>query len=225
MFSHILPPLIPGRLHLPLGSDIMAEGFLPDFEPEEDDQEVPKPEEQDKPKTQQYSGVHISGFRDFLLKPELNRAIQDCGFEHPSEVQHQCIPQAILGQDLLCQAKSGMGKTAVFVLATLQQLEESEESAVQCLALCHTRELAFQISNEYNRFSKHLPHAKCAVFYGGVVITKDKEVLNPKSDKFPNIVVGTPGRILALGNSGSLKLTKLKYFILVSPISCIRSAS
>ena len=47
----------------------------------------------------------------------------DCGFEHPSEVQHECIPQAILSMDVLCQAKSGMGKTAVFVLATLQQLE------------------------------------------------------------------------------------------------------
>eukprot|EP00657_Telonema_sp_P-1_P012430 TRINITY_DN89_c0_g1_i1.p1 TRINITY_DN89_c0_g1~~TRINITY_DN89_c0_g1_i1.p1 ORF type:complete len:102 (+),score=66.98 TRINITY_DN89_c0_g1_i1:89-394(+) len=48
------------------------------------------------------------------------RQIQDCGFEHPSEVQSECIPQAILGMDVLCQAKSGMGKTAVFVLTTLQ---------------------------------------------------------------------------------------------------------
>lgn len=117
-----------------------------------------------------YVSIHSSGFRDFLLKPELLRAIVDCGFEHPSEgeligpgkwcfrklasgggggaeckglwegvpaavakitdfvsilhaVQHECIPQAILGMDVLCQAKSGMGKTAVFVLATLQQLE------------------------------------------------------------------------------------------------------
>lgn len=70
-----------------------------------------------------YVSIHSSGFRDFLLKPELLRAIVDCGFEHPSEVQHECIPQAILSMDVLCQAKSGMGKTAVFVLATLQQLE------------------------------------------------------------------------------------------------------
>ena len=58
-----------------------------------------------------------------MLKPELLRAVTDCGFEHPSEVQHQVIPQALLSMDVLCQAKSGMGKTAVFVLATLQQLE------------------------------------------------------------------------------------------------------
>jgi len=67
--------------------------------------------------TRDYSAIHTSGFREFLLKPELLRAIVDCGFEHPSEVQHECIPQAILGTDVLCQAKSGMGKTAVFVLA------------------------------------------------------------------------------------------------------------
>lgn len=190
-------------------------GFLPDFEPEDDDQyQAPKAEEKEKPKSQQYSGVHISGFRDFLLKPELNRAIQDCGFEHPSEVQHQCIPQAILGQDLICQAKSGMGKTAVFVLAILQQLEETDDKFVHCLVLCHTRELAFQISNEFTRFSKHLPHAKCGVFYGGIPIMKDKETLAPRGDRFPNIVVGTPGRILQLANTDVLRLHRLRYFIL-----------
>jgi hypothetical protein len=59
-----------------------------------------------------YVGIHASGFKDFLLKPELLRAIVDAGFEHPSEVQHESIPQAVLGGDIVCQAKSGMGKTA-----------------------------------------------------------------------------------------------------------------
>lgn len=53
-------------------------------------------------------------------------AISDCGFEHPSEVQHECIPSALLGGDVLCQAKSGMGKTAVFVLTTLHALKPVE---------------------------------------------------------------------------------------------------
>ena len=101
-----------------------------------------------------YVSIHSSGFRDFLLKPEVLRAIADCGFEHPSEVQHECIPQAVLGMDILCQAKSGMGKTAVFVLATLQQLEPVD-GQVSVLVMCHTRELAFQISKEYERFSKY----------------------------------------------------------------------
>jgi ATP-dependent RNA helicase UAP56/SUB2 len=59
-----------------------------------------------------YVGIHASGFKDFLLKPELLRSIVDAGFEHPSEVQHESIPQAVLGGDIICQAKSGMGKTA-----------------------------------------------------------------------------------------------------------------
>lgn len=61
--------------------------------------------------------------------------------------------------DIVCQAKSGMGKTAVFVLATLQQLQP-EDGVISVLVMCHTRELAFQISKEYERFSKYMPGAK-----------------------------------------------------------------
>lgn len=60
-------------------------------------------------------------------------------------MQHECIPQAILGMDVICQAKSGMGKTAVFVLSTLQQTEPNP-GQVTALVLCHTRELAYQVS-------------------------------------------------------------------------------
>ncbi|KAI5633504.1 DEAD/DEAH box helicase domain-containing protein [Phthorimaea operculella] len=157
-----------------------------------------------------YVSIHSSGFRDFLLKPEILRAIVDCGFEHPSEVQHECIPQAVLGMDILCQAKSGMGKTAVFVLATLQQLEPSENH-VYVLVMCHTRELAFQISKEYERFSKYMAGVRVSVFFGGMPIQKDEEVLKTAC---PHIVVGTPGRILALVNSKKLNLKHLKHFIL-----------
>lgn len=74
-------------------------------------------------------------------------------------VQHECIPQAILGMDIVCQAKSGMGKTAVFVLATLQQLDPVD-AEVSVLVMAHTRELSFQISKEYERFSKYYPNVK-----------------------------------------------------------------
>ncbi|XP_056645041.1 ATP-dependent RNA helicase WM6 [Diorhabda carinulata] len=157
-----------------------------------------------------YVSIHSSGFRDFLLRPEILRAIVDCGFEHPSEVQHECIPQAVIGMDILCQAKSGMGKTAVFVLATLQQLEPTE-NAVYVLVMCHTRELAFQISKEYERFSKYMSNIKVAVFFGGLPIQKDEEILK---NNCPHIVVGTPGRILALVRSKKLNLKHLKHFIL-----------
>jgi len=157
-----------------------------------------------------YVSIHSSGFRDFLLKPEVLRAIVDCGFEHPSEIQHECIPQAVLGMDILSQAKSGMGKTAVFVLATLQQIEPVD-GQVSVLVMCHTRELAFQISKEYERFSKFLPAVKVGVFFGGLPIAKDEQVIKSNC---PHIVVGTPGRILALIRTKKLPLKNLKHFVL-----------
>ncbi|KAK7832497.1 dead-box atp-dependent rna helicase 56 [Quercus suber] len=157
-----------------------------------------------------YVGIHSSGFRDFLLKPELLRAIVDSGFEHPSEVQHECIPQAILGMDVICQAKSGMGKTAVFVLSTLQQIEPVA-GQVSAIVLCHTRELAYQICHEFERFSTYLPDLKVAVFYGGVNIKVHKDLLK---NECPHIVVGTPGRILALAREKDLSLKNVRHFIL-----------
>merc|ERR1719310_863495 len=117
--------------------------------------------------------------------------------------------------DIVCQAKSGMGKTAVFVLATLHQLDPNAfpagENQVSVLVLCHTRELAFQIAHEYERFSKYLPEVKTAVFYGGVNIKQNRDVL--KND-CPHIVVGTPGRILGLAREKTLKLDHIKHFVL-----------
>ncbi|KAJ1951106.1 Suppressor of the cold-sensitive snRNP biogenesis mutant brr1-1 [Linderina macrospora] len=159
-----------------------------------------------------YVGVHSTSFRDFLMKPELLRAIVDCGFEHPSEVQQETIPAAINGNDVLCQAKSGLGKTAVFVLATLNKITPVP-GAVSTIVLCHTRELAFQIRNEYVRFSKYLPDIKTEVFYGGVNIKKDQEILADK-EKCPNIVVGTPGRILQLVREKSLRLNSVNSFVI-----------
>ncbi|KAI7899614.1 ATP-dependent RNA helicase uap56 [Cokeromyces recurvatus] len=169
-------------------------------------------DEDKKDKKGSYVGIHSTGFRDFLLKPELLRSIVDCGFEHPSEVQQECIPQSILGMDVLCQAKSGMGKTAVFVLATLQQIEPVN-GEVSVIVLCHTRELAFQIKNEYGRFSKYLPDIRTEVFYGGVPMSKDVEILKDKN-KCPHILVGTPGRVLALVRDKHLKLASVKHFVL-----------
>merc|ERR1712076_12316 len=191
-----------------------VENELLDYEEQEEEQEQVTEAAGDAPAKKDVKGmyvsIHTSGFRDFLLKPELLRAIVDCGFEHPSEVQHECIPQAILGMDVVCQAKSGMGKSAVFVLATLQQLEPVD-GQVSVLVLCHTRELAFQISKEYERFSKYMNSVKIAVFFGGMPIKKDEQVLKTNC---PHIVGGTPGRILALAKNKSLNLKNLKHFVL-----------
>ena len=123
-----------------------ANNELPDYE-----DYVLEPEDNDalgngnaggsvKPMT--YTGVHSTSFKDMLLKPELQQAIVDCGFEHPSDVQQRCIPEIMLGRDVLCQAVSGMGKTAVFLLSMLHNLGEDPKPC-SGIILCHTRELAY----------------------------------------------------------------------------------
>jgi superfamily II DNA/RNA helicase len=187
---------------------------LTEYDSDEETTQKQAPAQEKKAETKKaddtYVAIHSSGFREFLLKPELLRAIGDCGFEHPSEVQHECIPQAILGTDIICQAKSGMGKTAVFVLAVLQQLESTQEGPL-ALVLCHTRELAYQICHEFDRFKKYLPAVKTAVFYGGVPVQTHRDLL--KSDS-PHIVIGTPGRVLQLAEEKALNLKNVKYFVL-----------
>lgn len=141
-------------------------------------------------------------------------ALQDVAFEHPSEVQQEALPQAIYNHDIICQAKSGTGKTAVFVLATLQQIDlqiktitttttnESGEQVtttttapvnehpdVDTLVLCHTRELAYQICKEYIRFAKYMPEIQTCLLLGGVPEAEQKSRLA----KGCHIVVGTPG--------------------------------
>ena len=140
------------------------------------------------------------------------RSLKAVTDQHTRTVQQACIPQAILGTDVICQAKSGLGKTAVFVLATLQQLEPVD-GETHVLVMCHTRELAFQIKNEYARFSKYLPKVRTAVFYGGTPIQKDYEVLANK-ETHPHIIVGTPGRMNALVRDKKLRLGALRQFVL-----------
>eukprot|EP01156_Anaeramoeba_ignava_P021842 Anaeramoba_ignava/c19827_g1_i3.p3 GENE.c19827_g1_i3~~c19827_g1_i3.p3 ORF type:complete len:181 (-),score=49.27 c19827_g1_i3:2031-2534(-) len=147
----------------------MSDYDLPDYEDEnqqnEAENETEKQNETEKLKKTKdikkghYSGLHSSGFRDFLLRTELIKSITENGFEQPSEVQYQALPKAISGMDILCQAKSGMGKTAIFVLAILHRLDfkpkaQTKEEGPVVIALAHTRELAVQISDEFTRFSK-----------------------------------------------------------------------
>jgi len=201
----------------------MADEELPDFDEQDEAGTTATKKEQDDgkdgddKKKGSYSAIHASGFKDFLLKAELLRAIVDCGFEHPSEVQHECIPQAILGTDILCQAKSGMGKTAVFVLACLQQMDATSKD-VKVMVVCHTRELAYQIKHEFDRFAKYFTGLNCGVVYGGTPIQKDKEMLKETQ---PQVLIGTPGRVLGLLREKDLKLDKLTQFVLDECDKCL----
>lgn len=103
-----------------------------------------------------------------------------------------------------------MGKTAVFVLATLHQIVPVS-GEVHVVVLCHTRELAYQIQKEYERFSKYLPDVKSRVFFGGVPVKTDIEAL---ANEKPHIIVGTPGRIKDLSERKVLDLSHVKHFVL-----------
>lgn len=136
-------------------------------------------------------------------------------------VQHECIPQAVLGQDVICQAKSGMGKTAVFVISVLQQLEPVD-GEVSVLVLCHTRELAFQITHEFERFTTYLKSVRVAPVFGGVPIKQNIEMLKNK-DTAPHVLVGTAGRVKALVDAGALDLSHLRIFVVDECDKCLES--
>jgi ATP-dependent RNA helicase UAP56/SUB2 len=163
-----------------------------------------------EPKNTKSLNVRSTGFKEFLLRPELEKGIGDAGFEHPSEIQQEAIPVAVFGKDLICQANSGMGKTAVFVLSVLHQLDV-EASPFQALVLCHTRELAHQISREFERLGKYIVGLKIQSIYGGVNI--DKQIFKLEANP-PHIIIGTPGRTLHLVKEKKLPLDGLRFFII-----------
>ncbi len=125
-------------------------------------------------------------------------------------VQQQCIPKAKMGVDILCQAKSGMGKTAVFVLTLLDQLDENPDEC-SAMVLTHNRELAFQIKKEFDRFLKFFENVTTEVIYGGI---PKKVHIKMFKDNPPTIVVGCPGRVLDLVKGKHIKMDKIKHFIL-----------
>jgi ATP-dependent RNA helicase UAP56/SUB2 len=90
---------------------------------------------------------------------------------------------------------------------------EPVDGEVSIIVLCHTRELAYQIRNEFTRFSKYMTSVRTSVFYGGTPISADQEILANK-EKCPHIVVGTPGRMMALVRDKKLNASKVKHFVL-----------
>lgn len=152
-------------------------------------------------------------FSQMNLKKEIMQAITDCGFEHPSEVQSQVIPKALIRQDILCQAKSGMGKTAVFVISILNQ-ECTLEDNTSAIVICHTREMVLQVQKEFKRLKKRLDATKkirVGAYVGGIDESIDVQNIRKK---MPNIVVATPGRLLSLINRKAIKVDNLKTFVI-----------
>lgn len=154
--------------------------------------------------------MHGSSFRDFQLRQEILRAIGEAGFEHPSEVQQEGIPYILYGDDMLCQAKSGMGKTAVFVLGVLHSIKVPG-NPFQCVVVSPTRELAIQIAKEFERMGKYLTGLRIQTIVGGLDL--DVQQLQIETNP-PHIIIGTPGRTLDLLDRDVLKFENVNYFIL-----------
>jgi ATP-dependent RNA helicase DeaD len=124
------------------------------------------------------------------------------GFEFPTEIQQKSIPQIIGSEDdLKAFAQTGTGKTAAFSLPIIQ-LIDPKKKGVQAIILSPTRELAVQIGDNINEFTKFLPGLNSVTVYGGSNIEDQIR----KIKKGAQIVVGTPGRTVDLINRGVLKL-------------------
>merc|ERR1719461_2677829 len=95
---------------------------------------------------------------------------------------------------------------------------DAKEKSVKVLVVCHTRELAYQIKHEFDRFAKYFQDVKTGVVYGGTPIAKDREMLK---DDCPHVLIGTPGRVLGLSRDGDLKLDKLTQFVLDECDKCL----
>ena len=125
-------------------------------------------------------------------------------------VQEEAIPDGLAGHDIVAQAKAGMGKTAVFVTVILERIA-ADEQALQALVVVHTRELAYQVAKEFERFKAYLEGITVQCIYGGVPLPQQEQSLT--KDK-PHIVVGCPGRLKVLVQRKALDLSRLKIFVI-----------
>jgi ATP-dependent RNA helicase DeaD len=137
-------------------------------------------------------------FRQFNFCPEIERSIEDSGYTQPTDIQEAVIPHIIEGRDVIAKAQTGSGKTAAFCLPALHLMTKNPD--MMMLIITPTRELALQVCDEMKRFSKHLKIAPCPI-YGGEAVSN--QIARLKRDN--RIIVGTPGRLLDMFESGNLK--------------------
>ncbi len=148
-------------------------------------------------------------FADLGLKAPILEALNDLGYEKPSPIQAECIPHLLGGRDVLGMAQTGSGKTAAFSLPLLQNLDP-DLKAPQILVLAPTRELAVQVAEAMTDFSKHMHGVNVVALYGGQRYDVQLRALR----QGPQIVVGTPGRLLDHLKRGTLNLSNLSGLVL-----------
>ena len=147
-------------------------------------------------------------FNQLPLSPETLNALNSIGYQHATPVQAGSIQPALEGKDLMVQSQTGTGKTAAFSLPLIERLKD--EDCIGALVLAPTRELARQVMQEAERLSSHVKDFSVTCIYGGVSFDEQVTVLKQR----PNIVVGTPGRVLDHLRRKTLQLRQLKCFVL-----------
>ena len=149
-------------------------------------------------------------FTETNLSPEVLKAIGEMGFVSPTEIQKQTIPFISTDtRDLIALAQTGTGKTAAFTLPILDMIDDGSRK-IQLLVLCPTRELCLQITKDITNYSKYLKNIKTTAVYGGSSISDQIRSLRDK----PQIIVGTPGRVIDLINRKALDFSEIQWLIL-----------
>ncbi len=149
-------------------------------------------------------------FEDIALDERILNAVNDLGFQHPTEIQEKSIPVLLLGQkDFIGLAQTGTGKTAAFGLPLLQLIDEGQKHP-QALIVCPTRELCMQIVKEIINFKKYIKGVQIVAVYGGASIVMQMKDIK----KGVQIVVATPGRLIDLIERKAIHLDKIKYVVL-----------
>ena len=152
----------------------------------------------------------MTHFSDLDLNPKILKAIDEAGYTSPTPIQAGAIPAALSGKDVLGIAQTGTGKTASFTLPMIHILARGRARArmPRSLVLCPTRELAAQVAENFDIYSKHVRLDK-ALLIGGVSF-KDQDIL---IDKGVDVLIATPGRLLDHFERGKLLLTGVQMMV------------
>ncbi len=151
-------------------------------------------------------------FTDFGLHPTVNEALEAMGFEDPTPVQEQAIPEILKKNDVIACAQTGTGKTAAFLLPIIHQIASGQGGNLNTIIIAPTRELAQQIDQQLEGFAYFSGISSIAIYGGGTgtVFDQEKTALTEGAD----IIVATPGRLLSHLNLGYAKLGNVKHLIL-----------
>ncbi|GAA5973625.1 hypothetical protein JCM21900_003487 [Sporobolomyces salmonicolor] len=177
-------------------------------QPEDWKKSLNLPQKDTRPQTEDVTATKGNEFEDYFLKRELLMGIFEAGFERPSPIQEEAIPIALTGRDILARAKNGTGKTAAFIIPTLERVNP-KLNHIQALLLVPTRELALQTSQVCKTLGKHTG-VQVMVTTGGTTLRDDILRLG----ETVHVLVGTPGRILDLAGKGVADLSHCPMFVM-----------